>query len=79
MTYQIRYTTRAATQKDTLPPAGKAALATLENRLRSDPTVGHEDKRQGCWRVGFGGYGDAEYVFSNQIVTVTMLFITWAG
>lgn len=81
MSYEIRYTTRAQQQKDTLPPAGRQALARLEDQLRSDPWhAGHEAKDEGAWYADFGDFGQAKYVIgANQIVRVTVLYVTWVG
>lgn len=81
MSYEVRYTTRAAEQKKTLPPEGQRALAALEKRLGKDPwNAGREDKSSGSWRASFGNFGDAQYVIGERdVVRVTMLFITWVG
>jgi mRNA-degrading endonuclease RelE of RelBE toxin-antitoxin system len=81
MSYQVRYTSRAAEQKETLPPEGQRALTGLEKQLGENPwNAGREDKRDGSWRASFGRFGDAQYVIGERdIVRVTMLFITWAG
>lgn len=80
MRYEIRYTTRAEQQKDSLPPDGKRALARLEGQLSSNPRkAGEEAKSEGAWYADFGDSGQAKYVIGDNVVTVTVLFITWAG
>ncbi|MFF0145801.1 hypothetical protein ATK36_1070 [Amycolatopsis sulphurea] len=81
MSYEVRYPTRAAEQKETLPPEGQQALAGLEKKLGNDPwNAGRADKGSGSWRAGFGRFGDAQYVIGERdVVRVTMLFITWVG
>lgn len=79
MSFTVRYTTRAQQQKNTLPEAGKRALVGLESKLSANPRSGQENKSRGSWRCAFGGYGDAEYIFADEIVTVTVLYITWVG
>ena len=84
MRFQVRYTTRAAEQRDSLPPSGKRALTWLERRLRVDPwRAGQEAKSENAWYADFGGFGDfgqAKYLIGEGGgIQVTILFITWVG
>jgi hypothetical protein len=81
VSYEVRYTTRAAEQRDSLPPDGRRALAALENQLSSDPwSAGQEAKSEGAWYADFGDFGQAKYVIGDDgVVRVTVLFITWVG
>jgi mRNA-degrading endonuclease RelE of RelBE toxin-antitoxin system len=78
--YTVRFVTYAAQQRDSLPPAGRAALDHRLRELEEDPRQGAEYKTSDVrWSTTFGRWGVILYLISDKIVTVTVLRITWAG
>lgn len=78
--YTVRLVTHAAQQRDSLPPAGRAALDDRLHELEQDPRHGAEYKASDDrWSTSFGRWGVVLYLISDRIVTVTVLRITWAG
>lgn len=78
--YTVRFVTYAAQQRDSLPPAGRAALDRRVRELEEDPRRGAEYKASDDrWTTSFGQWGAMLYLISDKIITVTVLRITWAG
>jgi hypothetical protein len=78
--YTVRLITYAAQQRDSLPPAGRAALDRRLHEFEQDPRQGAEYKASDDrWSTSFDRWGVILYPISDKIVTVTVLRITWAG
>jgi hypothetical protein len=79
--YQVEYSWAARAQADSLPPAGRRALADAIERLRSDPWQGQHVPGYApefrTWPFGDGGL--VVYLILERQVTVVLLDLIWAG
>ncbi|MGW7354881.1 type II toxin-antitoxin system RelE family toxin [Streptomyces sp. NPDC054784] len=70
--YQIRYTDRAATQKNSLPQDQKSSLKELEKRLKNNPYQGARSNRDNSWSADFTG-GFITYIVSNNHLVINVI------
>lgn len=80
--YGIRYVTFAAEQRDALPSAARRAYDIVINTIAEDPRGhGRRNSDTGSWYAEFGDRheGVVNYVIGDNIITVTVIRITWAG
>jgi hypothetical protein len=81
--YAVRFVTYAEAQRRSLPPAGRQALDRKVHELEEDPYRDVEFKpSDGTWLSTFresGEWGVILYLIADQIVTVTVLRLTWVG
>ena len=77
--YPIEYSWAARAQADSLPPAGKRALAEVITQLRRDPWQGHDipGYPPEFHTLSFGEWGLVVYLIHERRVLV--LDIIWAG
>jgi hypothetical protein len=79
--YQVEYGREARAQADSLPAAGRHALAEAIEQLGEDPWSGqrlpsYPPEFRG-W--SFGTWGLAVYLIRERQTTVTVLDLLWAG
>lgn len=80
--YGVRYVTVAAQQRANLPPDVRRAYDEAENRIAEDPCgYGKLNKDTGAWFAAFGNHSEGlvDYVIGDNIITVTVIRIAWAG
>ena len=79
--YQVEYSWPALAQADSLPPAGRRALADAIERLRTDPWRGQHvpgyPPEFRTWPLGHEGL--VVYLIRERQVTVVLLDLVWAG
>jgi hypothetical protein len=79
--YQVELSWAARAQADSLPPAGKRALADSMEQLRPDPWQGQRvpgyPPEFRTWSVGDEGL--VVYLIRERQVTVVLLDLIWAG
>jgi hypothetical protein len=80
MRYQVIFASYAQELAESLPLAGKQALAVKVRRLEQDPT---EDatysQKTDRWTSYFREWGVIEYTVHSAAVRVVVLRVTWAG
>lgn len=78
MCYEVIFASYAEELCDSLPLAGKQALAGKVRRLAQDPT---EDAtyspKADRWTSHFGDWGVIEYTVHSAVVRVVVLRVTW--
>jgi hypothetical protein len=78
---QVEYSWAARAQADSLPPAGKRALADAVEQLRLDPWEGQHvpgyPPEFRTWSVGDQGL--VVYLIRERRVTAILLDLIWAG
>ncbi len=80
MRYEVIFGSYAEELRDSLPPAGKEALADKVRRLERDPTEGATYSRKtDRWTSSFGDWGVIEYTVHSAVVRVVVLRVTWTG
>ena len=80
MRYQVIFASYAEELSESLPRAGKRALALKVQRLELDPTEdatysGKTDR----WTSYFGEWGVIEYTIHSAVVRVVVLRVTWTA
>jgi hypothetical protein len=78
MRYEVIFASYAEELRESLPRAGKQALAVKVRRLAQDPT---EDatysQKTDRWTSYFGDWGVIEYTVHFALVRVVVLRVTW--
>ncbi|MDT3400648.1 hypothetical protein RKE29_29285 [Streptomyces sp. B1866] len=77
MAYEVRFVTEARRQRDSLGSPARRELEKVLNELRRDPYRKAKKGAEGVWWRDFGGSGQVMYLVSDQIVTVTVLRLTY--
>lgn len=79
--YQVEYSWAARAQADSLPPAGRRALADAIERLRPGPWQGQRvpgyPPEFRIWPVGDAGL--VVYLIREPQATIVLLDLIWAG
>jgi mRNA-degrading endonuclease RelE of RelBE toxin-antitoxin system len=76
-TYEIRFVTEAARQRDALPAAARRELEEALSALRENPFAQGTKGKDEVWYRDFGRTGQIMYLVSNRIATVTVLRLTY--
>ncbi len=79
--YRVESSRQARAQADSLPPAGRRALADAVEQLRRDPWVGQRAPGDlpEFHTVPFGEWGLVFYLVRERHGIVLLLDIIWAG
>jgi hypothetical protein len=78
MRYEVIFASYAEELRDSLPLAGKQALAGKVWRLGQDPTEDATYSRKtDRWTSHFGDWGVIEYTVHSTVVRVVVLRVTW--
>jgi hypothetical protein len=79
--YRVEYSRQARAQADSLPPAGRQALADAIEQLGRDPSVG--ERAPGYppefHTSPFGEWGLVFYLIRQRRGTIVLLDLIWAG
>ncbi|SFC44505.1 type II toxin-antitoxin system RelE family toxin [Streptomyces aidingensis] len=76
-TYEIRFVTEAARQRDSLPASGRKELEKALGEMKRNPFKKGKKGMDEVWYWDFGRTGQIMYLVSNRIVTVTVLRLTY--
>lgn len=76
-TYEIRFVTEAARQRDSLPAGARRELEKALKEMKANPFKKGKKGANEVWYWDFGGTGQIMYLVSNRIVTVTVLRLTY--
>jgi mRNA-degrading endonuclease RelE of RelBE toxin-antitoxin system len=79
--YQVQYGREARAQADSLPPAGRQALADAIEQLGRDPWAAQRlPSYPSEFRSrSFGDWGLVVYLIRERQATVVLLDLIWAG
>lgn len=76
-TYEVRFVTEAARQRDSLPAGPRRELEETLKEIRANPFRKGRKGSDEVWYQDFGRTGQIMYLVSNRIVTVTVLRLTY--
>ncbi|NJQ07629.1 type II toxin-antitoxin system RelE family toxin [Streptomyces lonarensis] len=76
-TYEIRFVTEAARQRDSLPAGPRRELEEALKEIQANPFRKGKKGSNEVWYRDFGSAGQIMYLVSNRIVTVTVLRLTY--